>query len=125
VVCVDNDPQALTATIDNAARNEVSDQIKAVSPETFGNGQSFDANQSFDVVLANILAGPLIELAPLLMSVLGNNGEVVLSGILTAQSSEVLAAYQPCSANIDQAVDDGWVRLHACKVEKRPTDKDA
>lgn len=124
VVCVDNDPQALTATIDNAARNEVSDQITAASPEMFDASQSLNASQ-FDVVLANILAGPLIELAPLLMSALGNKGSVVLSGILTAQSSEVMAAYQPYSTNIDQAIDDGWVRLHACKIEKCSTDRDA
>lgn len=119
VVCVDNDPQALTATVDNAARNQASDQIRVTSPG------DFDATQVFDVVLANILAGPLIDLAPLLMAVLGNNGDVVLSGILTDQSSEVMAAYQPYTGSIEQTVKDGWVRLHANKTEKSSDDKDA
>ena len=118
VVCVDNDPQALTATIDNAARNQVGDQIKVASPGIF------DVSQVFDVVLANILAGPLIELAPMLMAALGNKGDVVLSGILTGQSSEVMAAYQPYTSSIDQAVDDGWVRLHASRTEELSDDKD-
>lgn len=119
VVCVDNDPQALTATLDNAARNQVSDQIQVTSPG------DFDATQVFDVVLANILAGPLIDLAPLLMAALGNNGDVVLSGILTDQSSEVMAAYRPYTGSIEQTVEDGWVRLHASRTEKSPDDKDA
>ena len=72
----------------------------------------------FDVVLANILAGPLINLAPLLTNALSTDGDVVLSGILSAQSLEVMAAYQPYVAYIDQTIDDGWVRLHARKRNK-------
>lgn len=129
VVCVDNDPQALTATIDNAARNDVTDQIVALSPEAFSirkdSAQGSTQGSSFDVVLANILAGPLIELAPVLMTALRPRGQVVLSGILAGQSSEVQAAYRPYANSIEQAIDDGWVRLHATRSAKSTTEKDA
>lgn len=118
VVCVDNDPQALTATLDNAGRNQVSDLIQVASPE------EFDTTQSFDFVLANILAGPLIELAPLLMGSLGPQGQVVLSGILLEQAAEVIAAYQPFCTKIDQVVDDGWVRLHGTRLGNHPPAQD-
>ena len=75
VVCVDNDPQALTATFDNAQRNGVEDIVKSVAP-----GQL--KTQLADVVLANILAVPLIELAPRLSATLRPGGRLVLSGIL-------------------------------------------
>lgn len=123
VVCVDNDPQALTATNDNALRNEVADVIQSLSPAEFVseypvNGIAEDPG--FDVVLANILAGPLIELAPLLLSQLRLNGEVVLSGVLAAQSSEVAAAYQSQTAKMVAVNDDGWVRLHGRKSTDLP-----
>jgi len=123
VVCVDNDPQALTATNENALRNAVGDVIQALNPEQFAseypvNNDAKDAG--FDVVLANILAGPLIELAALLLSQLHINGDVVLSGVLTAQSSEVAAAYQAQTSKMVVVDDDGWVRLHGRKSNELP-----
>lgn len=83
---VDIDPQALEATRNNAERNSVSDRL-TVRP-----ADGLPARQ-FDVVLANILAAPLIELAPALAAHTLNGGELVLSGILTEQAEDVLAAY--------------------------------
>ncbi len=108
VLCVDNDPQALIATRDNASRNDVAHIMKTIPPEEY-------APCSADVVLANILAAPLIELAPLLAASLKPGGSLVLSGILEEQADEVMAAYQPSMAALSVTSDDGWVRLDGRK----------
>ena len=105
VICVDNDPQALEATLDNAGRNGISGLIECCAPRDFG-------QRSADIILANILAVPLIELAPLLLRSLNPAGSLVLSGILEEQADTVAAAYQAGLASIDMKAMDGWVRLH-------------
>jgi ribosomal protein L11 methyltransferase len=105
VTCVDNDPQALEATEDNARRNKVVDRIKCESPESYRQTQA-------DVVLANILAGPLIELAPVLLGSLAAGGQVVLSGILEEQADDVARVYRAGCESIGVSTLDGWVRLH-------------
>ena len=104
VICVDNDPQALTATRDNAQRNGVQDAIECLAPEQF-------SPQTADVVLANILAGPLIELAPRLCATLASGGLLVLSGILEGQAQEVAEAYAGTIPGLEKRVVDGWVLL--------------
>jgi ribosomal protein L11 methyltransferase len=109
VICVDNDPQALEATEDNARRNKVVDRIRCESPESYRQTQA-------DVVLANILAGPLIELAPVLLGSLASGGQVVLSGILEEQADDVAKVYRAGCESIGMSTLDGWVRLHgACR----------
>jgi len=108
VLCIDNDPQALTATRDNAQRNEVANVIETVSPDEH---TSFNA----DVVLANILAAPLIELAPVLMASLKPGGFLVLSGILEQQADEVMMAYRPYMVDLSVTTNDGWVRIDGRK----------
>jgi len=109
VDCVDNDPQALIATDDNAKRNEVDDIIKSMTPEQF-------TPQLADVVLANILAGPLIELAPRLSASLRPGGSLVLSGILEEQAEEVEKAYVAGFPGLEKKVLDGWVLLTGIKA---------
>ena len=109
VGCVDNDPQALIATVDNAKRNEVEDTIKSMTPEQF-------TPQLADVVLANILAGPLIELAPRLSASLRPGGSLVLSGILEEQAEEVEKAYMADFPGLQKKVLDGWVLLTGIKA---------
>jgi ribosomal protein L11 methyltransferase len=109
VVCVDNDPQALIASKDNATRNDVADRLQVFLPEEF-------KAQTADVMLANILAGPLIELAPLLLKCLRTGGWLVLSGILAEQADEVIAAYCQEIPDIKKDIDDGWVRLQGRKI---------
>ncbi len=104
VVCIDNDPQALTATFDNAKRNAVEGIINGLAPEQF-------VPQAADVVLANILAGPLVELAPVLSSALRSGGSLVLSGILEGQAEEVKNAYSGDFPGLKMKVMDGWVLL--------------
>ena len=84
---IDIDPQAITATLANAQKNQVCDKIKCYLPEQF-------TPVMVDVVLANILAKPLIELAPVIMGLVKPEGHLVLSGILNEQADTVSAAYQ-------------------------------
>ena len=104
VVCVDNDPQALEATADNAARNGVTDLVRCLAPEVF-------SENSADFIVANILAGPLVELAPVLLGSVKPGGTIVLSGILDEQAEMVINAYQLDCHNICRHELDGWVRL--------------
>ena len=104
VVCVDNDPQALLATRDNALRNDVGDLIECLAPEQF-------ELQPAEVMLANILAGPLVELAPRLGASLLPGGELVLSGILEVQADVVKVAYSDDFSNLQIKTLDGWVLL--------------
>ncbi|MEJ8568784.1 50S ribosomal protein L11 methyltransferase [Elongatibacter sediminis] len=105
VLGIDNDPQALAATADNAGRNGVCDRVRCQLPDPF-------EPDSFDFVLANILAAPLIDLAPRLGGCLAPGGKIVLSGILAAgQADAVAEAYAPYVEHIERAERDGWVRL--------------
>lgn len=102
---VDIDPQALTATQENAERNHVNPRIQSYLPP------QFKPQQPYDVVLANILANPLIELAPQLCGHLKPKGHLVLSGILEEQAEQVLQAYRPYIQFEPTASHDGWVCL--------------
>jgi len=108
VICIDNDPQALLATRDNATRNGVQGTIECLAPEQFG-------PQAADVVLANILAGPLIELAPRLGASLRTGGSLALSGILEGQAQEVADAYAAAVPDLETRIADGWVLLQGTK----------
>lgn len=106
VWAVDIDPQALLATQENAERNGISaGDLYPVSP---GGLPPIEA----DLVIANILSGPLVELAPLLCSHLKPGGRLVLSGILAEQADAVRKAYDACIDRWENdALRDGWVRL--------------
>jgi ribosomal protein L11 methyltransferase len=114
VLCVDNDPQALIATSDNATRNDVVTRLQVLMPAQFRPVPA-------DVVLANILAGPLIELAPVLLAALRPGGSLVLSGLLEEQAEEVAQAYQLHMYHLTMTIDDGWVRLHGQKSGLQPS----
>lgn len=109
VVCVDNDPQALEATAANAARNAVSGRVHCLAPESF-------LQTGADILLANILAGPLVELAPRLTACMQAGGRIVLSGLLEEQLEAVAAAYRPACAVSAAAARDGWARLELEKL---------
>ena len=82
----DIDPQAVLASRDNAARNGVGARL-AVTPDPGG------LEEPADVVVANILAGPLVELATEILDLTITGGTLALSGILSTQVAEVEAAY--------------------------------
>jgi len=107
--CVDIDPQALTATADNAQRNGLSPDLTPVYlPDKA-------PNVATDVVIANILAGPLVSLAPLLNSLTKPGGLLCLSGIIESQANEVMESYQPWFDFDAPYCHEGWVRLTATK----------
>ena len=85
---IDNDPQAVTATLQNAINNAVADRLHAQHSAQPVAG-------TFDVVVANILAGPLIELAEQIAAMLSKSGILALSGVLSEQAADVMAAYEP------------------------------
>lgn len=103
VVAVDNDPQAGTATRDNAERNGVADRLEVLEPGA--------PLPEADRVLANILAGVLQSLAPTLIGALRTGGRLTLAGILAEQADAVRAAYQPDCRFAPAVARDGWVRL--------------
>lgn len=105
VTAVDIDPQALTATRDNAARNGVGDaRLHVDYPEGLG-------ETTADLVLANILAGPLVELAPAMAGRVRPGGTIVLSGILREQADTVRQAYTAWFDMDPPAFREDWTRL--------------
>lgn len=104
VWAVDIDAQAETATRANAVRNGVAGRVHV------GNPASVSAQQA-EILVANILAGPLIALAPHLHDLLVDGGRLALAGILDRQSQDVADAYQPYFQLDAAEHQDGWVRL--------------
>ena len=106
VCAVDIDPQALTATRDNANRNDIAPERLVV-----GEPGLLEATRAADLLLANILAGPLIELAPRLASLTRPGGRAVLSGVLREQAEDVCAAYAPWFGGAEVSSRDNWCRI--------------
>lgn len=104
VYAVDIDPQALTATADNARKNSVEGDIRCVCPDDLPEIQA-------DILLANILANPLMELAQRFAKLVRPGGLVALSGILRDQTADVLGAYAPHFEMQPPAYQEDWVRL--------------
>jgi ribosomal protein L11 methyltransferase len=109
VLAVDIDPQALIATRDNAARNHVAGALSVTGDPSL-------APRSADVLLANILAGPLVELAPRFAAALVPGGRLALSGLLPEQADAVTAAYRPWFHIETTTMRDGWVLLGASRL---------
>jgi ribosomal protein L11 methyltransferase len=106
VVGTDVDAQAITASRDNAERN----QVEAVFclPEFLADGE-------FDVLVANILTNPLKALMPLLAGRVRSGGRIALSGILAEQADELIALYNARFDMRTWAVEEGWVCLTGIK----------
>ncbi|WP_290798546.1 50S ribosomal protein L11 methyltransferase [Halomonas sp.] len=106
-VGTDIDPQALQASRDNAERNGIAEaDFRLCYPE------QLDDTETFPFVVANILAGPLVELAPMIVGHLAPGGRLALSGILAAQAEEVLDAYREQGLRMDEPmISEGWARL--------------
>lgn len=108
-VAVDIDPQALTATNDNLARNNLAPaKLDTYLPE------HTPAHQS-DVLVANILAGPLVELAPTIAQHVKSGGLLALSGLLKAQADEIVTTYSEWF-DLDPIVyKEDWIRVTGTK----------
>jgi len=108
-VAVDIDPQAVTATLDNAGRNGVAANIDVATVSSMPRAPA-------DILLANILAEPLEALAESLASLVVAGGRLVLSGLLAEHAGRVASRYRPwfdiASPSIHEgSVRDGWARL--------------
>jgi ribosomal protein L11 methyltransferase len=101
---VDNDPQALTASNDNAARNGVADRLAVFLP-----GEEPDSPA--DVFVANILAGPLGELASTFAAACKRGAPFAISGILAGQQDELLARYGEWFDHLRVDTRENWVRI--------------
>ncbi|WP_321348372.1 50S ribosomal protein L11 methyltransferase [Halopseudomonas oceani] len=104
-VGTDIDIQALEASRDNARRNQIADErFDLYLPEQMPDAPA-------DVLVANILAGPLVSLAPRLASLVKPGGLLALSGILAEQTDEILEAYNNDFELDPVANQDGWIRV--------------
>jgi ribosomal protein L11 methyltransferase len=102
---VDIDPQALTATQDNLVRNGLDkERLPVFFPESF-------ASEPVDLVIANILAGPLKELAPTLAELVKSEGQLILSGLLIDQADELISTYSEWFDMEPPSTKEEWVRL--------------
>ncbi len=102
-LAVDIDPLALTATADNARQNGVGDRLRiapALAPD----------DGPYDLVVANVLAGPLVAQAAALTRATAIGGRLALSGILPDQTSAVARAFPEFHLAVEE--DEGWVLLH-------------
>ncbi|MBC8210660.1 MAG: 50S ribosomal protein L11 methyltransferase [Gammaproteobacteria bacterium] len=108
---VDIDPQALQATSENAKTNRIdTSQIEISLPQQM-------SSTAVDYLLANILSGPLVELAPRLSALTRPRGQLVLSGILPSQADQVVAAYQPYFVLDAVAQKDNWCRVSGVRKD--------
>src|SRR5690606_14801347 len=103
-VGVDNDPQALAASADNAERNGVGERLAVYAPED-------EPAARYPVLVANMLASALDALAPHLADRVEHGGQMALSGILQGQEQELLQRYGPWFEALDVATEGDWVRI--------------
>lgn len=108
-VGTDIDEQALWASAENARRNGVGERLELALPPAL-------TETPVDLLLANILANPLIELAPKLASRVRSGGTLLLSGILEEQADKVMEAYMPWFRFAPVMEKEGWVCLEGTKV---------
>jgi ribosomal protein L11 methyltransferase len=123
VLAVDIDPQALLATRDNAIRNGVSPNIEVrgvdaagIAPRTAPGAAPGAGLPPAFCVMANILAGPLIELAPTLTAACEPSGYLLLSGLLKTQAYAVKAAYSSAFGMVRVVERDDWCCIYARRV---------
>jgi len=111
-IAVDHDPQAVLATRENAERNRVADRIEILHSDDF---QARPA----DLVMANILANILVDLSPQILGLVNPGGQLVMSGILRAQSKSVTRAYAGRIEFEPPETRDDWVLLHGRRKPDR------
>ncbi len=111
VLAIDNDPIAVRVACANAQLNGVGSQVRAVLADGYGH-PLIRRRRPFDLILANILADPLIELAPALRAHLAPGGRAILSGLLDRQADGVLAAHMRQGLRLlDRAQEGPWMAL--------------
>ena len=110
--CFDIDPQALTATRDNAGANGLTDRVRL-------HDRAEVIPRGADLLLANILSGPLVELAPGFADILRPSGALVLSGLMEREVLEVTRAYEAWFDMGTFGVRESWVCLWGRRNTRR------
>nr|WP_222858757.1 50S ribosomal protein L11 methyltransferase [Rhizobium mesosinicum] len=112
VLATDIDPIAVRVAAENVRRNGIASGISMVTAPGF-HSTAFSENGPFDLIIANILARPLIKMAPQLATNLAPGGSVILSGILASQRWKVIAAYSGAKLRHVRTIwRNGWVTIH-------------
>ena len=112
VLATDIDPVAVAVAADNVRLNGVADHVTTAAADGFGD-PLFAAHGPFGLIVANILAGPLVELASQMRRHLAPSGALVLSGILERQHDAVVAAYAAQGfRHVETLAREGWVTIH-------------
>ena len=109
VLAIDNDPQAVTASTENAEKNNCSDVIK-----TFHSDEKIEYEKC-DLLMANILAKPLVELQTLFSKIVKPNGAILLSGILEHQVENIIDCYSQNFNNFKNSNKNEWYRISASR----------
>ena len=109
VLAIDNDPQAVTASTENAEKNNCSDVIK-----TFHSDEKIEYEKC-DLLMANILAKPLVELQTFFSEILKPTGAILLSGILEDQVEKILDCYSKNFNNFNIENKNEWYRVCASR----------
>ncbi|WP_416678751.1 50S ribosomal protein L11 methyltransferase [Candidatus Pseudothioglobus sp. Uisw_016] len=105
VIAIDNDPQAVLSSKENVAKNKCENTITTIHSINQGN------DRKCDLLIANILANPLVELEPLFSDLVHTNGMLLLSGILKEQVDRVVKYYSINFSNIEVANKGEWFRI--------------
>lgn len=112
ILATDIDPVAVDVAAENVRLNGVDQQIVTATAEGFDD-KVFSHHGPFDLIVANILAGPLMALAPQMRQHLAPGGSVILSGILDRQHDDVVAAYTAQNFRHVETLHRGeWVTIH-------------
>jgi len=107
ILASDIDPISIDVTAENMAINAIPEDAITLVAAGGMDHPAIQAAAPFDLIIANILAGPLIALAPDLTATLGQNGTIVLAGLLATQAEDVLAAYSAKGMRLTARVDSG------------------
>ena len=105
VIAIDNDPQAVLSSKENVAKNKCENTITTI------HSIDQESNNKCDLLIANILANPLVELEPLFSDLVHTNGMLLLSGILKEQVDRVVKCYSINFSNIEVANKGEWFRI--------------
>jgi ribosomal protein L11 methyltransferase len=109
VLAIDNDPQAVIASHENVNKNHCDEVINTI------HSMDQDNSSRCDLLIANILANPIIELEPLFSEFLNSNGTILLSGIIKEQVEDVVNCYSKNFTDIRLANKDEWYRISATR----------
>jgi len=107
--CTDIDPQAIESTVINATSNNVIDGIEVVE------GKDVTSLKNLDIVLANILAAPLMTLVEVFSGLLKDKGDLVMSGILKEQTDEIVEKFKDSFVDFEIKIMDDWASVYCIK----------